>query len=179
VNKLAAVLLIGVLIGTAASAGTSHPLANVALEDNSDGWFTTSNLEAYGDDLDERVAASGSPYILTGHPAYLIEADRAKLLFDMPRAHYFAISWNNTSHGDRFFANMTAAIRDGRAHWAINNTMTGTMMEKNSTLATAYEDHYCRVEDAETAELYDQTDSTLLIWVPHEDVCPPERRPDV
>jgi len=179
VNKLAAVLLAAVLVGAVASAGTSHPLTNVALDDNSDGWFTTENLQRYGDDLDQRVAGSESKAILSGHPAYVIEADRAHLLFDMPRAHYFAISWNNTSVGDEFFANVTRAIERGDAQWAINNTMTDTMMEKNATLAAAYQEHYCRVDDAETQALYAETDSTLLYWVENTSQCPPDRRPSV
>jgi len=179
VNKLAAVLVAAVLVGTLASAGTSSPLANPTFEDNSHGWFTTSNLEAYGDDLDRRIGDNDSGVIFTGHPAYVIESDEARLLFDMPRAHYFAISWNGTAVGNELYANITAAIRDGRAEWAIDNTMTDTMLESNATLRAAYETHYCRVDDRQTARLYAQTDATLLRWVPNQSACPAGQRPEI
>lgn len=170
-NKLAALLVVAIVLGAGASAATSHPFGNVAFDDNTDGWFTTSNLEAYGDDLDQRIEGQ-SGYVFTGHPAYVMDSQKARLLFDMPRIHYFAIMWNNTQAGNQMYANLTVALRDGRAKWAINNTMTDTLLEKNETARNAFNANYCRVDDPETRALYNRTDATLYRWVGNESACP-------
>lgn len=173
-DSLKVALAIAILLGGGASAATSTPFSNTALDDNEAGWFTVDNLDAYGDDFDRRI--DGSATVLSGHPAYVMDSDDARLLFDMPRMHYYYLTFMDTDLGQEFQTRLIEAIHTGQAEYAIDNSMTTAMLEQNRTLAKAFRSHYCLVDDAETRALYNRTDATLYRWVENESACPPERR---
>lgn len=173
-NKKQIAFVLVVLVATITSVFAAYPLTNVALYDNEAGWFTIDNLEDYGDDLDSRVAPGEETF--TGHPAYVMNSDNARLWADLPRVQYYAYTFNDTNMGDRFYENLTAAFRDGTIEYAISGTMTRQVLRYNNTAQHTFSNHYCRVE---TDGLYERTDANLYKWVPNSTQCPPEHRPDV
>jgi hypothetical protein len=162
-------LTVAVVVSTAAA----FPLTNT-LRGNPDGWFTINNLDEYGEDLDAR--ANSDVVVFTGHPSYVIASEQARLLFDMPRIHYFASTFNDTEVGDDFYRRLIRALRTGRADLAIAGPMTEAIIENNSTAETAFATNYCRVADAETQWLYNRTHSTIFAYEPD---CPAARQPAV
>lgn len=173
-NKTQTALVVVVLIASITSMSAAYPLTNVVIHDNEAGWFTLENLQEYGDDLDSRVAP-GDP-VFTGHPSYVMESENARLLFDLPRVQYYAYTFNDTWMGDQLYRNLTAALENGDAEYAVANTMTRQTLRYNTTAQRAFEKHYCRVK---TDGLYAKTDAQLYKWVPNSSDCPPDRRPDV
>lgn len=162
------------LVGAIISGAACYPLMNV-LQGNPAGWFTMDNIDDYGDDLDERAKENGGQLVVfTGHPSYVIGADNARLLFDMPRNHYYASTFNNTTLGNEFYSNLTNAFQTGQADVAISGPMTEAMLEQNATAAAAFHENYCRVQDPKAQALYNATDSTLYV---HQRDCPAYRRP--
>jgi len=144
---------------------------------NQAGWFSMQNIDEYGDDLDARAEQHGGEVVVfTGHPSYVMDADNARLLHDQPRNHYFASTFTNTTVGDRWYRNLTRALRTGQVDIAVSGPMTETILEFNQTAAKAFVTHYCRVEDAEAQRLYGRTHATLYRYNPD---CAEHRRPDI
>lgn len=175
-NRLGVILVVALVVGSGAALGTGEPLATVAFDDNPDGWFTPATLAAYGDDLDERVVPGER--VFTGHPAYVMESDDARLVFDRPRIHYFAVTFRGTSHGDRQYRRLAAALSNGSAPYAIGNEMTTLMLQWDGAAPArqAFEEHYCAVDEPETQRLYNRTGATLYRYQPD---CPADRRPQI
>lgn len=172
-NNYRVLFIVVVLLGGVTAFATTHPLTNVAIDDNDSGWFTFDNLDDYGADLDRRLGADG--YVFTGHPAYLMASDKAHLLYDMPRIHYFATTFGGTDVGDRFYANVTRALETGTADLAIAGPMTQAVLEEHGPAAEAFLANYCVVSDRETVALYNRTHSKLYRYAPDE--CSPGDRP--
>lgn len=175
VSRKQAILAIAIFLAVTSSLAGAYPLTNIVVNDNQGGWFTVDNIETYGDDLDERV---GDGYVFTGHPSYVADSD-ARLLMNMSRIHYFALSFDGTAVGDRFFQNLTNDLRNGTAKWAIGGPMTTAILEHNETAKTAFLNHYCIADDQEAQRLYNRTGGTLYIYVENGSECPPERQPDL
>lgn len=177
-NRVRGLLLATVALSVVVSFGAAFPLTNTMLNDNADGWFTTNNLNEYGNDLDQRVA--NGEWVFTGHPAYLIDSDNARLVFDRSRVHYFAITFRGTELGDRQYERLAAALSNGSAQYAINHDMTKNMLQWDGAQPAreAFVANYCAVDEPVTQRLYAQTGGRLLRYVGNE-TCPPERRPVV
>lgn len=172
-NPYRVLLVVALVLGVVVTTAGAFPLTNIVIDDNADGWFTMETISQYGDDLDER----GDPAIVfSGHPGYMIGAGEAHLLYDMPRAQYFAVTFAGTPTGDRFFDRLTTSLRRGEAEFVIYEDMTRQTLEQNATATRAFERHYCRVTDPETVALYDETGATLYRY---QADCPAERRPEV
>lgn len=173
-NNWQKVFVVVVLVATVTSLAAAYPLTNVVVNDNKAGWFTLDNIEKYGDDLDDRVEPGGT--VFTGHPAYVMESENARLVLDMPRVHYYAITFTNTDVGNAMFRNLTTAFESGKAKYAVSGPMTQKILELNQTARRAFVDHYCRVE---TDGLYNRTHANLYKWVPDSSDCPPDHRVNV
>lgn len=175
-NHRAAVLVTAVVIGTVASMATGQPFAAVAFGSGDGDWFTTGNLDDYGDDLDERLAPGER--VFSGHPAYVAESDDARLVFDRPRVHYFAVTFRGTEMGDRQYRRLATALSNGSVPLAIDNTMTTNFLRWDGATPArqAFEAHYCAVSDDATRELYDRTNATLYRHAPS---CSADRRPEI
>lgn len=175
-DRRAIVLAVVIVLGGGTSMATGHPFSNVALDGNDDGWFTTENLDAYGDDLDGRLEPG--EWVFSAHPAYVMESDDARLVFDRPRTHYFAITFQGTNVGDRQYQRLARAFANGSVPYAIVDNTTRNMLSWEGAFFArkAFEDYYCRVDDDETQALYNRTDATLYryAWT-----CPDDRRPDI
>lgn len=167
------VLVVIVIVMSITSITAAYPLTNV-VGGNDAGWFTVNNINEYGDDLDRRVSPGDE--IFTGHPSYVITSDNARLLFNVPRAHYYAVSFTNTTIGDVFYENLTGAFESGRANYVISGPMTKRILERNATAEQAFVRNYCIVD---TDGLYDETNANLYIWVGDTSDCPEEKRPNV
>jgi len=159
---------------TILSLAAGYPLTNV-LTGNEGGWFTMDNIGKYGSDLDGR-ATDGEVVVFTGHPSYVIAADDARLVFDMPRGHYYASTFNDTEIGDQFYRNLSQGLRSGRIDVAVAGPMTEAILKQNATAQRAFLTHYCRVPEAEAQVLYNKTHATLYR---HQPECPEHRRPNV
>lgn len=165
------VLLVGAVI---LSAAACYPLVNV-LRGNPAGWFTMDNVDDYGDDLDARAVQHGGEIVVfTGHPGYVMGSENARLVFDMPRNHYYASTFNDTRVGDEWYAKLTRALRQGRADITIGGPMTEVILEQNSSAATAFRTHYCRADEPDAQALYNRTHGSLYIYEPE---CPESRQP--
>jgi len=169
-----ALLVAAVCLGVVISTASAYPLMNIVVYNNEGGWFTTESAQAYGEDLDSRVGP-GEP-VLTGHPTYLASAEEARLLFDMPRMQYYAEMWNDTESGDEFYRNLTVAIRNGTAQYAVHAEMLDQVLAHNATAQRAFERHYCRVPNESVQELYNETGATLYRWS-QPDTCSQQRSP--
>lgn len=167
-------LIVIVLVASVTSLTAAYPLANIVFNDNQSGWFTTDNIGEYGNDLDSRVDP-GDP-IFTGHPSYVMGSDNARMLFDMPRIHYYGNTFLGTWAGDRFYRNLTVALENGEAEYAISGPMTEKVLELNASAEQAFTKHYCRVE---TDGLYEKTNAELYRYVENTSDCPEDRLPDV
>lgn len=173
-HKYRALLLAALLVAGTVSLANAHPLTNIAIDDNEGGWFTFDNLEDYGEDLDAR--ASSTVTVFTGHPAYVMGSDNARLWDDMPRVHYFAITFEHTRLGRQMYADITRDFRSGRVDYVIAGPMTEGVLTYNQTAADAFVANYCLVDDRETMALYNRTNSRLYAHTDGE--CPPDRRPN-
>jgi len=173
-NKKRTLLVVTLCLGIVFSTAAAYPLTNIVVDDNKGGWFTTGSAQEYGADLDARVDP-GEP-VLTGHPTYVASSDKARLLFDMPRMQYYIQMWNDTEEGDEFYRNLTVAIRNVTATYAIRAEMLDQILAHNQTARTAFQRHYCRVENKSVQRLYNQTGGTLYRWSPPGS-CPESRRP--
>jgi len=173
-NELKAVFLAAILIGALGSVSTSQPFTEPVLNDNEAGWFTVQNINEYGDDLDAR--SNGSMTIFTGHPAYVMNSQNVSLLFDMPRIHYFASTFNGTPVANQLYSRLSVALRNGTAKYTVMAKMTANILRFNKTVYRAFKAHYCSVDDEGTTRLYDKTDATLYRWVPDSGDCAPENR---
>lgn len=175
-NRQRTVFLVAMVAAIVVSATACYPLVNV-LRGNPAGWFTMDNIDGYGGDLDARAEEHGGELVVfTGHPSYVMAADDARLLFDMPRNHYYAATFNDTRYGDRWYQNLTQAFQTGRADIAIAGPMTEAILKQNTTAASAFANNYCRVKDVDAQQLYAQTHSTLYVYEPD---CPASRRPTI
>lgn len=167
------VLVAIVLVTSITSISAAYPLTNV-VGGNEAGWFTVDNIDAYGDDLDSRVDPGDE--IFTGHPSYVMGSDNARLLNDVPRAHYYAVSFTGTEIGDAYYRNLTRAFESGTAEYVISGPMTKRILIRNDTAEAAFVANYCRVE---TDGLYNETHANLYRWVGDTSDCPNEKRPNV
>lgn len=177
-NRLRGILVATVALSIVVSFGGAYPLTNTLVYDNADGWFTTGNLNEYGDDLDGRL--DNGDVIFSGHPAYVIESDDARLVFDRPRVHYFAVTFRGTSLGDQQYRELADTLNSGRVPYVINNDMTRNMLRWNGSgvARQAFLTNYCRVQDADAQRLYDRTNATLYEYVGGA-TCESERQPSV
>lgn len=177
-NRLQHILVGAIVIGILASTLTAFPLMNVVLYDNADGWFTMDNIDDYGDDLDSR--SNNTVVVFTAHPSYVMGSDDARLLFDRPRIHYFAITLRGTELGDQQYERIATALRDGRVSYAINDNMTTNMLQWDGAgdARQALRENYCAVQEPDTQQLYNQTGATLHEYVGN-DTCAPGDRPSV
>ena len=164
-NRQRQAFVVLLVVAALVSMAACYPLVNV-VQGNPAGWFTMDNLDDYGDDLDERENVTT---VFTGHPSYVIDSDDVRLLFDMPRIHYYAITFNDTDLGDEFYARLTRALQEGRAEVAIDGAMTEAILRHNQTAAQAFSNHYCPVTDSDTHRLYNRTHATLYQWTDDAD----------
>jgi len=174
-NHTRKLLVTLVVVGVVVSTLSAFPLTNIVFHDNADGWFTMQNIDDYGADLDER-AEDGELIVFTGHPSYVMDSDKARLLFDMPRNHYFAMTFVGTDVGNAFYDRLAEALRTGQADVAIAGPMTESILEHDQETKKAFVDNYCRVDDPEAQELYSRTHATLYRYEPD---CPAARQPNV
>jgi len=94
----------------------------------------------------------------------------------MPRMQYYAEMWNDTEGGDQFYRDLAAAIRNGTATHAVRAEMLDQVLAHNRTARTAFERHYCLVDNESVQRLYNQTGGQLYRWSGPEK-CPRQRRP--
>jgi hypothetical protein len=175
-NRQRTVFVVALAVAAVLSLVACYPLTNI-LTGNEGGWFSMQNIDEYGDDLDARAERHGGEVVVfTGHPSYVMDADNARLLNDQPRNHYFASTFNDSRAGDRWYRNLTRALRTGQVDIAVSGPMTETILEQNQTAGTAFLNHYCRVEDPEAQRLYGRTHATLYEYEPD---CPDQRRPNI
>ena len=173
-NNTHTALIAVVLVAAITSTAAAYPLTNIVVDDNAGGWFTIENVQEYGDDLDSRVEPGEA--IFTGHPAYVMDSENARLLFDLPRVQYYGYTFNDTWMGDQLYQNLSVAFETGSVEYVISGTMTRQTLRYNTTVESAFESNYCRVE---TDGLYAETDANLYRYVENGSECPVDRRPDV
>lgn len=177
-NRLRGVLVATVVLAVVVSFGGAYPITNTLMQDNADGWFTTANLNEYGDDLNGRL--DSGDVVFSGHPAYVIESDDARLVFNRPRVHYFAVTFRGTELGDRQYQNLADRLNSGEVPYAINNDMTRNMLRWDGAQPAreAFIRNYCEVDEADAQRLYDRTNATLYEYV-GDGACPSVDRPAV
>lgn len=172
-NKKQTLFAVAIALAVLVSLLSAYPLTNIVLDGNDGGWFTVETIHEYGDDLDERVEPGER--VFAGHPSYVAAADQTRLVFDMPRIQYYAVTWNGSGAGDEFFATLAAQLRSGNVSHAVHEDMTMQILRRNESVRQAYASNYCRVDDPAAQRLYNQTGATLYKYT--NTTCPVERRP--
>lgn len=154
--RLQTVAVAVVICSLLVSSMGAYPLTNVALDGNDGGWFTMQNLEEYQDDLEGRVG--DGDVVFTGHPSYVAGSD-ARLLFDMPRMHYFAATFKDTHLGARLQERLRRALDSGEVKYAIAGPMTEKIISYDEKTESTFYENYQRV--FHPGGLYNKTDAGL------------------
>lgn len=154
-------LTVAIALGVVVSGASAHPVTNIVLDDNEDGWFTTHNIGEYADDLDQRT--DPGDVVFTANPSYVALSD-ARMVNDNARIHYVAATFHDNSWGPHLpmYKRLADGFRSGEIRYVIMTSLSVKMLRYNETARTAFEQNYCRVESAD--ELYQETGAYLYKW---------------
>jgi 4-amino-4-deoxy-L-arabinose transferase-like glycosyltransferase len=165
------VLVVALVVSSVAATASAHPLTNVVLDDNEDGWFTYENLDRYQEDINART--DPGDVVLATSPAYLA-GTHAKLPDHNARIHMVLVRYKDYGPAVPLYADLIERLRTGSVEYIVYSRTMRQIMQWNRSLEHAFERNYCRVSAVD--ERYQDANAYLFR---HEPDCPSERQPDI
>lgn len=149
------VLAVAVVLALINTSAAAYPIVNVAVDDNSGGWFTVDSVQEYGDDMDARTSPGDE--VFASNPSY-VALSHADMVRDNSRLYYTLVSYKNTGPGADIYAYLVPRLKNGSIEYVVHTGLIDHLLAFNKSAKLAFESNYCRVN---TTGLYNETNATL------------------
>ncbi len=160
------------ILAVVTSGVGAHPVTNVVLDDNDDGWFTMDNIHDFRDDINNRTEPGDIVY--TTSPAFLSDT-HVQTISDKPRIHMVLVRYKDHGPAVPLYRTIIDTLRNGSAGHVIYTRTLRQTFRWNETAWQAFRDNYCRVPSADG--LYGRANAELYRYQPAG--CADRHRPSL